>query len=100
MTGIQSNIDSDRKSMQFFLFHQRKPEKNQINVFGIETGLDTNARKNRSGYIMENAVAQLFRGAGIRFRQEVYSSEFPELSVLGTDAKRNLQLSAKPVARK
>ena len=57
-------------------------------VFGIETGLDTNARKNRSGHIMENTVAKLFRDAGIRFRQEVYSSEFPELAVLGTDEKR------------
>ena len=57
-------------------------------VFGIETGLDTNARKNRSGHIMENTVARLFRMNSIRFRQEVYSSEFPELSVLGTDEKR------------
>jgi type II restriction enzyme len=57
-------------------------------VFGIETGLDTNARKNRSGHIMENTVARLFRMNSIRFRQEVYSSEFPELSVLGSDEKR------------
>ena len=57
-------------------------------VFGIETGLDTNARKNRSGHIMENTVAKIFDEHGIRFRQEVYSSEFRELSVLGTDEKR------------
>lgn len=57
-------------------------------VFGIETGLDTNARKNRSGHIMENTVAKRFRENKIIFRQEVYSSEFPELSVLGTDEKR------------
>jgi type II restriction enzyme len=57
-------------------------------VFGIETGLDTNARKNRSGHIMENTVAKLFSDADIDFRQEVYSSEFPELSVLGADEKR------------
>lgn len=57
-------------------------------VFGIETGLDTNARKNRSGHIMENTVAKRFRENKINFRQEVYSSEFPELSVLGTDEKR------------
>lgn len=57
-------------------------------VFGIETGLDTNARKNRSGHIMENTVAKRFRENKINFRQEVYSSEFPELSVLGADEKR------------
>lgn len=57
-------------------------------VFGIETGLDTNARKNRSGHIMERSVARILCENGIVFRQEVYSSEFPELSVLGTDEKR------------
>lgn len=57
-------------------------------VFGIETGLDTNARKNRSGHVMENTVAKILKDNGVVFRQEVYSSEFPELSVLGTDEKR------------
>lgn len=58
-------------------------------VFGIETGLDTNARKNRSGHVMENAVANIFRQNNIPFRQEVYSTEWPELQqVLGDDEKR------------
>lgn len=57
-------------------------------VFGIETGLDTNARKNRSGHIMEGTVARILNDNDIAFRQEVYSSEFPELSILGTDEKR------------
>lgn len=57
-------------------------------VFGIETGLDTNARKNRSGHIMEGTVARILNENDIAFRQEVYSSEFPELSILGTDEKR------------
>lgn len=57
-------------------------------VFGIETGIDTNARKNRSGHIMEKTVAKIFNDAGISFLQEVYSSDFPELSVLGVDKKR------------
>ena len=57
-------------------------------VFGIETGLDTNARKNRSGHIMEETVAKILSDNGITFRQEVYSSEFPSLSILGTDEKR------------
>jgi type II restriction enzyme len=37
---------------------------------------------------MENTVAKIFKENNIKFRQEVYSSEFPELSVLGTDEKR------------
>ena len=37
---------------------------------------------------MEASVARIFRQNHIHFRQEVYSSEFPELSVLGTDEKR------------
>ena len=58
-------------------------------VFGIETGLDTNARKNRSGHVMEGSVANIFEKNGIEFRQEVYSSEWPEITkVLGDDEKR------------
>ncbi|MBO7463189.1 MAG: type II restriction endonuclease [Bacteroidales bacterium] len=58
-------------------------------VFGIETGLDTNARKNRSGHIMENTVAQIFRDKIIKFRQEVYSKEWAAITkVLGDDEKR------------
>lgn len=57
-------------------------------VFGVETGLDTNARKNRSGHLMEGQVASIFDNANIVYRQEVYSTEYPELSVLGEDKKR------------
>lgn len=58
-------------------------------VFGIETGLDTNARKNRSGHIMEGAVAKIFRDNDVQYRQEVYSSEWPAITEsLGSDEKR------------
>jgi type II restriction enzyme len=58
-------------------------------VFGIETGLDTNARKNRSGHIMENMVAHIFDINGIKYRQEVYSSNWTSITtVLGDDEKR------------
>lgn len=70
------------------IFQSRRIKNLVDYVFGIETGLDTNARKNRSGHIMENAVAKILNDNGVTFRQEVYSSEFPELSVLGTDEKR------------
>lgn len=58
-------------------------------MFGIETGLDSNARKNRSGHIMENTVANIFRKNGIAFQHEVYSTEWQQLQhALGDDTKR------------
>lgn len=57
-------------------------------VFGVETGLDTNARKNRSGDIMGNKIAELFDANSVAFRREVYSTEFVEMKCLGEDRKR------------
>lgn len=58
-------------------------------VFGVETGLDTNARKNRSGDITETLLHRILNNNGITHRMEVYSSEFPEIkAVLGEDEKR------------
>lgn len=58
-------------------------------VFGIETGLDTNARKNRSGHIMENDIARIFNENKVKYHQEVYSSEWPKITrALGDDKKR------------
>lgn len=57
-------------------------------VFGVEVGLDTNARKNRSGTQMANAVASYLRSASISFEVEVNSTEFKGLEVLGKDIKR------------
>lgn len=92
---LKSYFSSPQKVVEFLIqtgladvFNSRRIKNLVDYVFGIETGLDTNARKNRSGHIMENTVARVFRENGIKFRQEVYSSEFPELSVLGSDEKR------------
>ncbi len=57
-------------------------------VFGVEVGLDTNARKNRGGNIMADAVTKKFTDAGIEFRTEVNSTEFSDLTALGADLKR------------
>lgn len=68
---------------------RNKQIKNLVDyVFGVETGLDSNARKNRSGHLMEGQVASILKNAGIPYRQEVYSTEYPELSILGEDKKR------------
>ena len=57
-------------------------------VFGVETGLDTNARKNRSGEITETLVARIFDNNGIAYREQVSSKEFPTIAaVLGADQK-------------
>ena len=57
-------------------------------VFGIETGLDSNARKNRSGLMMESHMAALFDKAGVTYKKQVSSNSFPAISaVLGTDQK-------------
>jgi type II restriction enzyme len=92
---LKSYFESCTKVVEFLqgtgladIFQSRRIKNLVDYVFGIETGLDTNARKNRSGHIMETTVAKILKDNNIAFRQEVYSSEFPELSVLGTDEKR------------
>ena len=71
------------------LFRQKKINDLVDYVFGIETGLDSNARKNRSGHVMEGMVARILDMNGVSYRQEVYSSEWPEITkVLGDDEKR------------
>lgn len=57
-------------------------------VFGIEVGLDSNARKNRGGNNMANAAAAIFQQHNIAYRSEVYSTEFLEIASLGADIKR------------
>lgn len=71
------------------IFQQQKIKDLVDYVFGIETGLDTNARKNRSGHIMEDTVAKIFDANEVKYRTEVYSTEWPSITeVLGDDEKR------------
>lgn len=69
---------------------QNKDIKNLVDyVFGVEAGLDTHARKNRSGDITELLLHRILTANGIEHRMEVYSHEFPQLQeALGTDEKR------------
>ncbi len=57
-------------------------------VFGVEVGLDTNARKNRGGENMSKAVSLIFDKANIFYKKEVNSTEFLEITSLGADLKR------------
>lgn len=71
------------------VFRSRKITNLVDYVFGVETGLDSNARKNRSGHVMENVVKDIFESNNINFRTEVYSSEWEALTkALGDDEKR------------
>ncbi|MBD5363147.1 MAG: restriction endonuclease [Bacteroides sp.] len=69
---------------------QKKQIRNLVDyVFGVEVGLDSNARKNRGGHIMEELVANIFDKHGISYDQEVYYTNFPEIvKALGADNKR------------
>lgn len=57
-------------------------------VFGIEVGLDSNARKNRSGDNMSVAVATIFDADEIPYESEVPNTRFSEILTLGVDVKR------------
>ena len=57
-------------------------------VFGIEVGLDTNARKNRGGDNMSKAVSLIFDKAGVFYKKEVNNTIFPEIISLDADVKR------------
>ncbi|WP_269561788.1 DpnII family type II restriction endonuclease [Helicobacter pylori] len=58
-------------------------------VFGIEVGLDSNARKNRSGKAMENHLSGLFVQAQLNFKEQVDIREFKDLrQAFGNDIKK------------
>ena len=84
--GIYDFLETTRL-LQLF---QNKEITNLVDyVFGIEVGMDTNARKNRSGVIMEREVAGRFRVEGISFKEQIKSKSFEDLkSILGKDVKK------------
>jgi len=57
---------------------------------GVETGLDSNARKNRGGHLMENLVEEYIQKAGFK-RNESY---FKEMYIHEIEQKWNVNLSA------
>lgn len=57
-------------------------------VFGIEVGLDTNARKNRGGDNMSKAVQLLFDNADIYYKKEARNTIFTDIESLGADVKQ------------
>lgn len=92
---IHSLFDSVDGIMEFLegtglanVFKKREIKNLVDYVFGVETGLDTNARKNRSGDYTETLVAMILRSKGVDFEEQVSSANFPAISeVLGADQK-------------
>lgn len=70
------------------IFHNKKITNLVDYVFGIEVGLDTNARKNRGGKQMEQTVSGIFENNQIPFLEEVNHTVFGNLTSLGDDLKR------------
>lgn len=59
-------------------------------VTGVETGLDSNARKNRGGYLMENLVESYLVKAGLK-KGETY---FKEMYIHEIEKRWNIDLSS------
>lgn len=65
-------------------------------ALGVETGLDSNGRKNRGGHQMENLVESYIKKTGVEYYKEMYLSEIEEkwgidlsaISAEGTTTKR------------
>ena len=57
-------------------------------IFGVEIGMDSHSRKNRTGKNMAATVARMFDAAGVTYRTEVRSTEFLDIISLGVDVKR------------
>lgn len=87
-TSLQGVIDYIEQTGLAEVFKNKNVTNLVDYVFGVEVGLDTNARKNRGGENMAKAVALKFMSANIPFRSEVNSTEFEEIKSLGQDLKR------------
>ena len=87
-TSLQGVIDYIEQTGLAEVFKNKNITNLVDYVFGVEVGLDTNARKNRGGENMAKAVALKVKGANIPYRAEVNSTEFEEIKSLGQDLKR------------
>ena len=47
-------------------------------ALGVETGLDSNGRKNRGGHLMENLVESYLKKEGVEYYKEMWLSEIEE----------------------
>ncbi|WQV81207.1 type II restriction endonuclease [Helicobacter pylori] len=93
---LYSYFENDEKVYEFIrqtgleqIFCNRNIKDLNDFVFGIEVGLDSNARKNRSGKAMENHLSGLFVQAQLNFKEQVDIREFEDLrQAFGNDIKK------------
>ncbi len=83
---LYSYFENDEKVYEFIrqtgleqIFCNRDIKDLNDFVFGIEVGLDSNARKNRSRKAMENHLSGLFVQAQLNFKEQVDIREFEDL---------------------
>ncbi|GAA8777691.1 type II restriction endonuclease [Helicobacter pylori] len=94
--SLHSYFENDEKVYQFIcqtgleqIFCNRNIKDLNDFVFGIEVGLDSNARKNRSGKAMESYLSGLFTNAQLNFKEQVNIIEFGDLyQAFGDDIKK------------
>ncbi|GAA8650044.1 type II restriction endonuclease [Helicobacter pylori] len=94
--SLHSYFENDEKVYEFIrqtgleqIFCNRSIKDLNDFVFGIEVGLDSNARKNRSGKAMENHLSGLFFQAQLNFKEQVDIREFEDLyQAFGDDIKK------------
>ncbi|EQL69486.1 type II restriction endonuclease [Helicobacter pylori] len=93
---LYSYFEDDEKVYEFIrqtgleqIFCNRNIKDLNDFVFGIEVGLDSNARKNRNGKVMENHLSSLFFQAQLNFKEQVDIREFEDLcQAFGNDIKK------------
>ncbi len=93
---LYSYFEDDERVCEFIrqtglerIFYNRNIKDLNDFVFGIEVGLDSNARKNRSGKVMENHLSSLFFQAQLNFKEQVDIREFEDLcQAFGNDIKK------------
>ncbi len=93
---LYSYFEDDEKVYEFIrqtglerIFCNRNIKDLNDFVFGVEVGLDSNARKNRNGKVMENHLSGLFTNAQLNFKEQVEIREFEDLcQAFGDDIKK------------
>ena len=73
--SIEQYAEFMRKIGLFDLISRRLVNNLYDYVLGIETGLDSNARKNRGGHQMEDLVESYIRESGLEYYKEMYVSD-------------------------
>lgn len=76
--SIEDYANFLKKSGLLELLQNRKIKNLVDYVIGIEVGLDSNSRKNRSGKIMEDIVEEFFKVSGIEYYKQIKYEEIDE----------------------